>query len=161
MWGLKIKTIPACCYPEACIYIFKFILIVLIRIISWIDYWYRALARWVLPYPYRRSGHCRKCGECCKQILIGMEPRMLRLRPLRNLAVWWNAYFNNLRLIGSFIEDGVIVFACNYLRPDGLCGAYNLLRPVFCYEYPRLFSYFEKPVVLPDCGFKFSPRKLL
>ena len=84
---------------------------------------------------------------------------MLRVRFLRNFAIWWNAYFNDLRLIGSFIEDGVMVFACNRQRPDGSCGAYNWLRPVFCHEYPRLFSYFEKPTVIKGCSFKFSPRK--
>ena len=126
--------------------------------ISWIDYGYRALVRLVLPFPYRREGQCRKCGQCCKEILIGMEPRMLKISLLRNFAVWWNKYFNNLHLIGSFLDEGLMVFACDYLQADGRCGNYNWTRPVFCAEYPRLFNYFEKPTVLKNCGFKFRPR---
>ena len=84
---------------------------------------------------------------------------MLKISALRNFAVWWNKYFNNLHLIGSLLDEGLMVFACDYLRPDGKCGNYNLTRPVFCYEYPRLFKYFETPAVLPGCGFTFSARK--
>ncbi|MDR1996915.1 MAG: YkgJ family cysteine cluster protein [Candidatus Margulisbacteria bacterium] len=137
----------------------KIFLLFILRLLSWIDYAYRALVRWILPFPYRRAGRCRQCGECCKNILIGIEPRMLRIAALRNFAIWWNKYFNNLYLIGSFLDDGLMVFGCNYLRDDGRCGNYNLSRPVFCFEYPRLFKYFEKPVELPGCGFKFVARK--
>ncbi|MDR2430708.1 MAG: YkgJ family cysteine cluster protein [Candidatus Margulisbacteria bacterium] len=137
----------------------KIILLFILRGLSWLDYGYRALVRWIIPYPYRRTGRCRRCGECCQNILIGMEPWMLRIRWLKNFAVWWNQYFNNLYLIGSYPADGLLVFSCHYLRADGRCGNYNLSRPVFCFEYPRLFKYFEKPVELKNCGFKFAARK--
>lgn len=134
-------------------------LIPFIRLVSWIDYGYRWLTRCLLPFSYVRTGHCKQCGECCKNIIITMHPRYLHLGFARNFVIWWNEYFNGLILIGSFLDDGYIVFTCKHLLPTGSCGNYTWRRPVFCYEYPRIFKYFETPTTLPDCGYRFQPRR--
>jgi hypothetical protein len=137
----------------------RFILVPVIRLLSWIDYGYRALIRQVIPFAYVRKGRCKQCGECCKNILITMEPKYLKMSFFRNLAIGWNEYFNDLILIGSLIDDGYIIFTCKHLLPTGACGNYNWKRPVFCYEYPRIFKYFEVPTTLPDCGYHYALRK--
>jgi hypothetical protein len=86
-----------------------------------------------------------------------MEPKFLRKRILRNFAIWWNKYFNKMRLIGCFIEDGYMVYACTLQLPNGKCGNYYW-RPFFCREYPRAFKYFEIPTTLPRCGYKFLQK---
>lgn len=89
-----------------------------------------------------------------------MEPKMLKRRWARNFAIWWNDYFNDLTLIGCLLDDGILSFRCRRQKPNGTCGNYTWLRPVFCYEYPRIFKYFETPTTLPKCGYRFiSSRK--
>lgn len=134
----------------------KLILTIILRLISIIDYAYRRFVQLFLRPLYYREGRCKQCGECCKCILIAMEPRYLKQRYIRNFAIWWNKYFNDLRLLGCLLDDGYIAFACNRQLPDGKCGRHNWLRPWFCSEYPRGFKYFQVPATLPGCGYKFT-----
>jgi len=121
------------------------------------------MVQFVLPYKYERTGSCRKCGKCCKEILISIEPWMINQRWIRNFVIWWNEYFNDLRLICCVLDEGYFVFTCQHLTKSGKCGKYNWLRPWFCFEYPRIFNYFEIPTTLKGCGYsfkaKFSARK--
>lgn len=135
----------------------KYLFILIIRIVSKIDYIFRKFVELFLPFKYYRTGKCRQCGECCKNILIYMDKKFLRIRWLRNLAIWWNKYFNGLRLIGCLINDGYMVFSCNYQNTDGSCGWYGW-RAQFCREYPRNFKYFEIPTILKGCGYKFVKK---
>ena len=88
-----------------------------------------------------------------------MEPKYIRIDWLRNFIIWWNEYFNDLILIGSLLDDGYIVFTCKHVQPSGACGNYTWSRPVFCYEYPRIFKYFEIPTTIPGCTYSYIPRK--
>lgn len=138
----------------------KLILIFFVRFFSALDFLFRQLVRWLfaVAYPYERSGSCLCCGQCCRAILITMDPKFLRRRFIRNFAVWWNKYFNNMHLVGIFIEDGYMVFSCDNQNEDGTCGNY-FWRPFFCREYPRAFGYFERPTTLAGCGYLFNPKK--
>jgi len=138
---------------EGCIYIFR----IIIRFISKIDYYFRKLVEWFIPYQYKRIGSCKQCGKCCKEILIYMETRFLKMRPIRNFAVWWNKYFNGLRLIGCLLDEGIMVYTCKHITAEGKCGWYSW-RAQFCREYPRNFKYFEVPTTLKGCGYKFEKK---
>lgn len=74
------------------------------------------------------------------------------------MAIWWSYFFNKMRLIGCFIDDGYLLFTCEHLTKDNKCD-YYFWRPFLCREYPRGFSYFIKPAVLPGCGYKFVAKK--
>ncbi len=82
----------------------------------------------------------------------------MRLAWLRNLAIGWNRYFNKMKLLDYSIEHGYILFTCELVTKANKCSQY-FWRPFFCREYPRGFSYFEVPVTLPGCGFKFVQKK--
>lgn len=139
--------------------IFKSFLILIVRFVSAVDFFYRRLVFWVFSgfYKYERQGRCRRCGQCCKEIIITMEPKYLRVRSLRNFAIWWCYFFNRMRLIGCFIEDGYLLFTCEHITADNKCGCYSW-RPFLCREYPKAFGYFEEPVTLPGCGYKFMRK---
>lgn len=138
----------------------KYFLLFFIRLFSLLDFFFRRIVVFIFEksYLYQRTGSCKQCGQCCKSIIICMEPKFLRKRFLRNFAIWWNKYFNSLYHIGTFIEDGYMVYSCKLQNEDGSCGNYRW-RPLFCREYPHRFKYFEMPATLPGCGFKFEVKQ--
>jgi len=132
-------------------------LLILIRLISFVDYFYRRLANILVPYAYRREGHCLKCGRCCEE--IGFETHTFYFDTpwlIRSFA-WYQSFFNYLDLIETDPQEGLLIFKCRKILPDGRCGNYAW-RAMFCREYPRSFNYFKKQPTLPWCGFYFVPQ---
>ncbi len=131
----------------------------MVRMLSALDSAFQKLPRIFLKTAYVRVGSCNQCGECCKNIAIGMERRMLNIKLLRNAVIRWNAWLNGLIYKETIFEEEVILFECSYLGADGLCGDYEN-RPQFCRDYPKVRDFFLQPVFYPKCSYVSVPRKL-
>jgi hypothetical protein len=100
---------------------------------------------------WKRVGKCRQCGNCCREILLKIDPKQLGSRWFTNLAIRWISWLFDFVLIRIDYTYHYLVFTCRQRRPDGRCGNY-FWRPSVCRNYP-LVDYFKKPVFLPGCGY--------
>lgn len=102
--------------------------------------------RWVL------NGKCRKCGKCCADIKMAINPRLLSNVFTRELVIRWTSWIMDFYL--KRIEYGpcYLVFGCKNQDSDGLCGVYKW-RPNVCRNYP-LVDFFEEPALFDTCGYK-------
>ncbi|MBU0671710.1 MAG: YkgJ family cysteine cluster protein [Candidatus Margulisbacteria bacterium] len=100
---------------------------------------------------WQLEGACKKCGSCCKEIYLKITPRQLGSKMFARLAVKWITWLFDFILLRIDQENHYLVFTCKHVQPDGRCGNY-FWRPSVCRNYP-LVDYFEKPKLLPDCGF--------
>jgi len=102
--------------------------------------------RWVL------YGNCKKCGKCCKDIKLAVNPRLLTNSFTRELVVRWTSWVMGFHLKRIEYDPPYLVFSCKILCPDGTCGDYKW-RPNVCRNYP-LVDFFEEPALFKTCGFR-------
>jgi len=136
---------------------FRFLVLVIVRAVSWIDWGFRKVSRIAIPYPYKRTGNCRQCGKCCEQIAFEMNKKYFKYQWWLRFLIFYNDKINHLDFLESIPEEEMVLFKCRLIKKDGSCGNYKW-RPVFCREYPRPYKYFEKPQTLPWCGFNFIEK---
>lgn len=106
--------------------------------------------RWIL------SGKCKKCGRCCREIHLKIDPRLLNNRFTFSLITMWISWLFCFYLKRVDRRRNYLVFGCKKLKWNGQCGAYYW-RPNVCRNYP-LVDYFEKPALIRGCGYKPSLR---
>jgi hypothetical protein len=111
----------------------------------------QALAKKIIPPPFKKVGACKKRGNCCNYILIKKSKGLPQ-----KLDLFWHAQVNGFYQRDKQFHDldgmKVYVMGCRYLQKNGKCGAY-LLRPMVCRAWPRI-EYFGKPQILKGCGYK-------
>ena len=101
--------------------------------------------KWIL------AGECRQCGECCKEIYLKINPKQLGSKLFTTLAIKWISWIFDFILLKIDYENHYLIFTCKHRKPDGRCGNY-FWRPSICRNYP-LVDYFDKPKLLPGCGY--------
>ena len=122
----------------------------------WLDVSMQKVARLLIPPPYKKTGQCKKRGNCCHYILI-RKPKGI----MGHLFQWWNTQVNGFYLRSQetyeYEKHRVMVMGCRHLRKDGSCGSYTL-RPMVCRKWPVIEA-FGIPRMLKGCGFTATPRK--
>lgn len=98
------------------------------------------------------SGSCCKCGQCCQEIYVRATERQLSSRWFIDLVIRWTSWLFDFVYLRTEKERSYLVFTCRSKLADGRCGDY-FWRPNICRNYP-LSDYFDKPIILPGCGFK-------
>ncbi len=106
----------------------------------------------LFPTRFTRTGNCKMCGQCCKEILLKMTPAQTSSALFTSIAVRWISWLFDFILIRIDHENGYLVFTCKHTIPSGKCGNY-FWRPSVCRNYP-LVDYFEEPKFLPGCGYE-------
>jgi hypothetical protein len=121
----------------------------------WMDLASQAVARKILPPPWKQEGQCQQRGNCCYYVLLP-EPKGF----LGRLFYFWHTQINGFyaRRPEPVEAEGqrMRVMGCRYLQADGRCG-HHKLRPTLCREWP-LIRYFGQPRILRGCGFQAVPR---
>ena len=102
--------------------------------------------RWVL------DGKCKKCGKCCADIKMAINPRLLSNSFTRELVIRWTSWVMGFHLKKIEYDPHYLVFGCNNQRLDKSCGTYKW-RPNVCRNYP-LVDFFEEPALFKTCGFR-------
>ena len=101
---------------------------------------------------WKLEGGCRKCGRCCREIALKIDPRLLNNRLTTAVVIRWISWLFNFRLIRIEYDKPYLVFACNNQAGDGTCKEYKW-RPNVCRNYP-LVDYFEEPALYDFCGYR-------
>jgi Putative zinc- or iron-chelating domain len=106
--------------------------------------------RWVL------TGKCAKCGKCCQDIKLAIDPKLLSNAFIRELVVRWTSWVMGFDLKRIEYNPPYLVFGCKKLRQNGSCADYKW-RPNVCRNYP-LVDFFKEPALFGTCGYKAKLR---
>jgi Fe-S-cluster containining protein len=105
---------------------------------------------------WKLEGSCKKCGKCCRDIHLKIDPRLLNNRFTRELVIRWISWLFRFYLKRIDHERNYLVFGCRNLTENGTCGDYRW-RPNVCRNYP-LVDFFDEPALFDTCGYKAKLR---
>lgn len=131
-----------------------FIIRFFLRLLRDIDGFFSTVTAGLFKKNYKIAGACKKRGVCCQNIAIYLSDGFWKYPLLKMLAISWYQFVYNFSYKGFEPNHKVIVFSCNYLKNNGTCGIYKT-RPFICRNYP-VVRFFEKPELLPGCGYKIQ-----
>ena len=113
----------------------------------------------LLSSKYIRKGSCRRCGNCCRNILLYIEDEPIKTKEQFERVKEWEKHYNNFYISGKN-ETGALLFTCSEIGEDNLCKVYHF-RGLGCRNYPKVNSKFlingGKP--LDGCGYYFEADK--
>lgn len=109
----------------------------------------------ILRKKYYRTGSCKGCGRCCRQIyvkhangVIKDEADFERLRGLHR-------FYKYLKVTGK--DEIGLIFECTNLDSEtNLCKIHKT-RPGICRRYPQEEIFGMGGALAEDCGYKLVP----
>ena len=108
---------------------------------------------------YVRKGKCKRCGNCCRNILLYVEDEPIKTEKQFEKVKEWAKHYNNFYISGVS-ENGSLLFTCNEIDENNNCKVY-FFRGLGCRLYPHKNTKFlingGKP--LEGCGFYFEADK--
>ena len=114
---------------------------------------------------YVLKGKCKKCGNCCKNILFSTKDGYIKDKKIFNKMKKKHPYYRNLTVQGIVgnkkdFQNGALVFRCKYLNNNNKCSIY-FIRPLFCRDYPNINQdlIYNGVEMLDGCGFYFDVNK--
>ena len=109
---------------------------------------------------FRRTGGCHQgCGACCEQIVLPIDPRVLR--DLEKFDDWrkWVEYHPGMKVIVRTYHPFVQVYIdipCSKLEENKDCGVYGTdERPKLCGDFPKLPYGIEDIGLGETCTYKW------
>lgn len=103
-------------------------------------------------------GRCRKCGKCCRELVLFADDRWLTRKKDFERFVAENPEYGRLRIIGRD-DRGLLIFRCTWLTDEGLCKDHEN-RMDLCREHPSETFYTAGAELSPYCGYKVRPPSL-
>lgn len=129
----------------------------LLRIVRDVDGLLSTVAGRVFKSNYHIGGACKQRGACCKNLGIWMRPESASSPIVLALVKWWYEFVYHFTCKGLDESGHVMMFSCRYLKHNK-CSI-HWRRPFICRNYPMV-RYFDRPVMLPGCGyFVQDPRQ--
>lgn len=105
---------------------------------------------------YKRKGKCKKCGNCCRNILLYVEDEPIKTKEQFEKVKEWDKHFRNFLISGKG-EKGELLFTCREIDENNRCRMY-FFRGLGCRIYPHPDTKFltngGKP--LDGCGYYFE-----
>lgn len=108
---------------------------------------------------YELKGHCRQCGECCRNIVFIIGDKYVtteeEFESLKNYKKIYNHFY-----ISGRHADGALVFTCKSLTDENKCRDYKF-RSIYCRNYPKIIpSFISNGGTLQDnCGYRIVLKK--
>ena len=105
---------------------------------------------------YRRKGHCKQCGRCCRHVYIRNDGKLIGSFQECLLIAQSDKKLKHFNVKGAN-EAGELFFACDYIGKDNKCTRYDE-RPLMCRVYPDISMLRYGAVPKEDCGYYFINR---
>ncbi len=100
------------------------------------------------------EGHCRMCGECCRDIMILDGGSWIGSEAAFRKLVEEKPEYARFYPTGKD-DAGPLCFCCIHLGDDGLCRDHEN-RPAICRRYPTPRIYYRGCDLRLDCGYSFK-----
>ncbi len=109
----------------------------------------------VLGRKYVRTGKCKACGRCCREIYVRHASDIIKSEEEFERLKGNHFFYSYLKVTGKS-ETG-LVFECTKLdKEKGVCTAYKQ-RALLCRQYPVEEIFMMGGEISENCGFKFVP----
>ncbi len=102
------------------------------------------------------KGECIKCGECCRQLLLVHDGKVVQTAAQFEELLEKYPEYRNFRIKG-IDDDGDMRFECTCLEPDNTCSIHPR-RPAICADYPRQGMFLKEGKLLEGCGYNAEPE---
>lgn len=109
----------------------------------------------VLRKYYRRSGKCRRCGQCCTHIYVKHFKHVLQDEKEFHRLQYLHKFYSDLNIIGK--DELGLIFECKNLDPETKKCKIHFLRPGICRRYPQEELFAMGGTLSDECGFKMEP----
>lgn len=124
---------------------------------DWVKYFFNKFnsSKYVL------KGKCKRCGECCKNILFSDENGYIKTVEGFEALKKRNKKYNHFEIAGKLDElGGAFLFKCKSLNKNNLCKDY-FFRSLYCRDYPSINPEFIRNggETLDGCGYYFDVNK--
>ena len=114
---------------------------------------------------YVLKGKCKRCGNCCRNILFSTEEGYVKSEELFKKMQKKYRYYRNYRISGVVqdkqdFQNGALTFECKFISKKNKCLIYPF-RPIFCRDYPNINPdlIYNGVEMLDNCGFYFDIDK--
>lgn len=105
---------------------------------------------------YIRRGSCKKCGNCCRNIVFYIKDDLITTEEQFERLKKWKWKYNHFYISGRD-DDGALLFTCKSLNEENYCTSYKF-RSLYCRSYPKLDSKALKKgmELLDGCGYYYE-----
>ena len=114
---------------------------------------------------YVIKGKCKKCGQCCRNILFSTKEGYVKSEKLFSEMQKKYKYYRNFRISGKIenkqdFQNGALTFECKFISKRNKCLIY-WFRPAFCRDYPNIINeqIYNGVEMLDGCGYRFEINK--
>ena len=114
---------------------------------------------------YVLKGKCKKCGNCCRNILFSTQDGYVKSKELFYDMQKKYRYYRNFRISGVVenkqeFQNGALTFECKFISKNNKCLIYPI-RAIFCRNYPDVNPdlIYGGVEMLDECGFYFDVNK--
>lgn len=109
----------------------------------------------ILGRKYIRTGHCRACGKCCRQIYVKHFKHVLQDEKEFEKLQYLHRFYTYLKVIGK--DEIGLIFECQNLDPETHKCKIHSHRPGICRRYPQEELFSMGGALSDDCGYKMEP----
>ncbi|MBO7672882.1 YkgJ family cysteine cluster protein [bacterium] len=109
----------------------------------------------ILGRKYIRTGHCRACGKCCRQIYVKHFKHVLQDEKEFEKLQYLHRFYTYLKVIGK--DEIGLIFECQNLDPETHKCKIHSRRPGICRRYPQEELFSMGGELSDDCGYKMEP----
>jgi len=122
--------------------------------------WFKFFLNKFTSSKYVIKGKCKKCGNCCRTILLSDENGYIKDEEHFKQIQKENKRYKIFEISGRMEENGALMFKCKALKENGLCGAY-FFRSLYCRNYPAINYDFlnNGGTTIDGCGYYFDVNK--
>ena len=114
---------------------------------------------------YVIKGKCKKCGNCCRNILFSTAEGYVKSEDIFKKMQKRHRYYRNFKISGKIenkedFQNGALTFECKFITKNNKCLIYPI-RPIFCRDYPNINPelIYNGVEMLDGCGFYFDCNK--
>jgi len=114
---------------------------------------------------YVIKGKCKKCGQCCRNILFSTKDGYVKSEELFKKMQKKYRHYRNFRISGKVenkmdFQNGALTFECKFISKKNKCLIY-WFRPPYCRDYPNIINeqIYNGVEMLDGCGYRFDIDK--
>ena len=109
----------------------------------------------ILRRKYFRTGECRGCGRCCRQIYVKHAKGVIQDEKSFENLKYQHRFYKYLKVTGK--DEIGLIFECQNLDEETHLCKIHKTRPGICRRYPQEEIFSMGGALSDDCGFSFVP----
>lgn len=109
----------------------------------------------ILRKKYLRTGQCKACGKCCRQIYVKHYKHVLQDEKEFEKLQYLHRFYTYLKITGK--DEIGLIFECTKLDPVTHKCTIHSRRPAICRRYPQEELFSMGGALSDDCGYKMEP----